>query len=407
LKNLKLILAVALFTSSFSLTSQGIFDTSKGCVTDANQQCVPNTILSAVPFLRITPDARSGAMGNVGLATSIDPNAMFHNTSKLAFAQNELGISTSYTPWLRQLGLSDVNLISLSAYKKIDKLQSIGFGLKYFGLGQIDFTDFNGNPIGQGKPNELEFVFGYARKLGSNFSAGINLKYINSNLANGASLIGVDLVSGNSIAADISFMYKKQIHENELTIATTVANLGSGISYSGSILKDPIPANFGLGATYKVLLDEYNTLAFSIDMNKLLVPSPIAPRISDGTSTGRPNPAYDQDGSGIPDYREKGILEGILGSFTDAQGGLSEELNEITYSLGLEYWYDQQFAVRAGYFHESFLKGDRKFLTLGLGIKYNVFGLDLSYLVPSSNRRSPLDNTLRFSFNLGFGAFAN
>lgn len=398
-------LVVALLFSSILLNSQGKFDPAFGCITDPNDQCLPNTLLTAVPFLRITPDARSSGMGEVGLATSKDANAMFHNTSKLAFIENETGISASYAPWLKQLGLSDVNLLNISGYKKINDIQSFGLDLKFFTLGEINFTDFNGNPIGTGKPRETAITFGYARKLSSNFSTGLNLKYISSNLASGLISGGLDIATGKSFAADISLTYMKEIRNNELTIGAALSNLGNSISYTNSVIRDVIPANFGIGSTYTLNLDNYNSLSFSLDLNKLMVPTPIASRIADGTSRGAPNPEFDKDGNGIGDYRERGIVRGMLMSFYDAQGGLSEELKEIEYSFGMEYWYDQQFAVRAGYYHQSFLKGDRKYLTVGLGINYNVFGLDLSYLVPTNNRRNPLDNTLRFSFNLALEAF--
>lgn len=397
MKNSKLILAVVL-SLSYTL-SYAQFDPDQGCIVDVNGQCVPNTISTAVPFLGITPDARASGMGNVGLATSTDPNSMFHNSSKLAFSTHEVGVSATYSPWLQQLGLTDVFLINLAAFKQINKIQTFGFDLRYFSLGDISFTDFNGNPLGQGKPREVALTFGYARKLSSNFSAGINVKYINSNLASGLTAGGRDISSGNSFAGDISFTYKKEIKNNELTIGTSITNLGAGITYTNSTQRDRLPSNFGLGTTYKLNLDEYNSISLSFDLNKLLVPTPIAPRIVSGSPEGSINPEYDQDNNGIADFREKGTFSGIVGSFGDAQGGLSEEIKEIQYAIGLEYWYDKQFAVRTGYFHESFLKGDRKFLTVGIGINYNVFGIDLSYLVPTNNRRNPLDNTLRFSLN--------
>lgn len=397
MKNSKLILTVVLSLSYILSYSQ--FDPDQGCVVDVNGQCVPNTILTAVPFLGITPDARASGMGNVGLATSTDANSMFHNSSKLAFSTKEVGISATYSPWLKQLGLTDVYLINLAAFKQINKIGAIGFDLRYFSLGDISFTDFNGNPLGEGKPREVALTFGYARKLSSNLSAGINGKYINSNLASGLAVGGRDISSGNSFAADVSFTYKKEIKNNDLTIGASITNLGAGITYTNSSQRDLLPSNIGLGTTYKLNLDEYNTIALSFDFNKLLVPSPISSRLSTGGAAGTPNTEYDTDGNGIADFREKGTFGGMIGSFSDAQGGFSEELSEIRYAIGLEYWYDKQFAVRTGYFHESFLKGDRKFLTVGIGINYNVFGIDLSYLVPTNNRRNPLDNTLRFSLN--------
>jgi len=403
MKKSKLFLTVAIVFTYISLSSQ-IFDPAQHCIVDANDACVPNTLLTGVPFLRITPDARSAGMGDTGLATSVDPNAMFHNASKLAFASNSVGVTASYTPWLRSLGLTDVYLLNAAGYKRIDDLQTIGLDLTFFSLGDLNFTDFNGNPLGEGKPRELSLSFAYARKLSNNFSAGLTVKYINSNLATGFSSSGTPIVSARAFAADISFTYKKSIGQNELTIGSAISNLGSGISYTNSVFRDYLPANLGIGSTYKLGLDNYNTISFSIDFNKQLVPTPIALRIKDSTGAGAVNPAYDADNNGIADFREKSTFEGVIESFGDAQGGFSEEMKEITIAMGVEYVYDNQFAVRTGYFHESFLKGDRKFITVGLGVNYNVVGLNLSYLVPTNNRRSPIDNTLRFSVNLNFGS---
>lgn len=353
MKKSNLIFTVAILFSCFSLSSQ-IFDPAQKCIVDANDACIPNTLLTGVPFLGITPDARSAGMGDVGLATSVDPNAMFHNASKLAFATNSVGVTATYTPWLRSLGLTDVYLINAAGYKKIDDLQTIGLDLRFFSLGDLSFTNFNGNPLGEGKPRELSLSFAYARKLSENFSAGVTAKFVNSNLATGLSSAGNPIVSAKAFAADISFTYKKLIGQNELTIGSTISNLGSGISYTNSAFRDYLPANMGIGTTYKLALDSYNTLSFSLDFNKLLVPTPIAARIKDGTGSGAINPAYDADGSGIPDYREKSTFEGVFESFGDAQGGFSEEMKEITVAMGVEYVYDNQFSVRTGYFHESF-----------------------------------------------------
>jgi len=409
MKKLKTLLAISFIALCFSSNAQ-IFNPESGCIVDTNGECVPNTILSAVPFLRIIPDARSGAMGDVGLATSADPNAMHFNASKLAFVEKDVSFSATYTPWLRELGLTDVYLAYLAGYKQIDDLQAVGFSLRFFSLGDINFTDFNGNPLGNGRPRELEVSFAYARKLNSNFSSGITGKYILSNLASGLSVGGTDIFSANSFAADISFTYKGEIGNNDLTIGTAISNLGSKVSYSNSVHRDFLPANLGIGATYGINLDEYNSLSFSLDINKLLVPTPIPATISGDSAAAIPNPEYDVDGpngtaDGIADFRQKGTFAGILGSLGDAPGGFSEELKELNYSFGIEYWYDKQFAVRAGYYYENFLKGDRKFLTVGVGLEYNVFGLNLSYLVPTNNRRNPLDNTLRFTFNFDFEAF--
>ena len=360
------------------------------CLTGDPKDC-PNAIITAVPFLRIVPDARSAAMGDAGIAISADANAMHFNASKLAFIDSEYGISASYSPWLRSLGLQDVYLAYLSGFKRLSDDQTLGASLRYFSLGDLQFTDINGNPLGQGKPNEFEISLAYARKLSENFSAGLTGKFIYSNLAGGQQIDNVDIVPATAGAVDISFTYQAPINiaeKSTLRIGTSISNIGSKISYTKSEFKDFMPGNLGIGGALEMNFDEYNQLTFTMDINKLLVPTPISP---DDTVN------YDANNNSYPDFREKPLFEGVFGSFTDAPGGFSEEMREISFSWGAEYWYNKQFAFRAGYYYEHFTKGNRQFLTAGLGLRYNVFGLNVSYLVPTSNQRSPLDNTLRFS----------
>ncbi len=387
------------------------FDPIKGCVVDANGNCLPNTILSAMPFLRIIPDARAGAMGDLGLATSVDPNAMHFNSSKLAFVDNNIGLSATYTPWLRDLGLTDVYLTYLTGYKRIDKLSTVGFGLRFFSLGEINFTDDQGNSQGTGRPRELEVSLAYARKLGENFSAGLTAKYIYSNLASGQEVAGILISSANAFAADISLTYKKDVnlggYDSEWTIGYALTNVGTKVTYTQSTTKDFLPMNMGLGTAIKMNFDDYNSISFGLDINKLVIPSPISSTRITETGEIVPNEDYDANNNDIGDYREKSMFSGLIGSFGDAQGGASEEFKELNYSFGAEYWYDNQFAVRAGYYFEHPEKGDRNFLTVGVGLKYNVFGLNLSYLVPTNNRRNPLDNTLRFTLNFDLDAYQN
>jgi len=355
-----------------------------------------NAVVSAVPFLRITPDARGGAMGDAGIATSADANGMFYNPSKLAFAKQNISLSATYTPWLRNLGLNDVYLAYLSGYKKIGDFQAVGLSLRYFSLGDIEFTDENGGPLGQGKPNEFEISGAYSRKLTDRFSAAIGAKFIYSNLATGQVVQGAQIHAATAGAADISMTYKAPITFNkkksEMTIGAAISNLGNKVSYTKSVNRDFIPTNLGIGVAWKMNLDDYNTLTFTTDFNKLMVPTP-RPEINE---TGNPD---------VPDYKELSPVRGLIRSFSDAPGGFSEELKEITLSAGAEYWYDEQFAVRAGYFYEHYSKGARRYLSVGLGLKYNIFGLNFSYLVPTSNQRNPLDNTLRFSLLFDFDAF--
>jgi len=354
-----------------------------------------NTVVSAVPFLRIISDARSGAMGDAGIAVSADPNAMHFNASKLVFSEQSLGLAATYTPWLRSIGLNDVYLAYLTGFKKIGDLQTVGFGLRYFSLGSIQFTDPNGTPLNTGRPNEFELSGAYARKLSEKLSAAVTGKFIYSNLAAGNIVNGEVIEPGIAGAADFSLTYKTPVKvskgESDLTIGLAITNIGSKITYTNSLYRDFLPANFGLGGAWTFNFDTHNTLTFTTDINKMLVPSPCQ-----GLDC-------DQDKDGRADYKDSSPVGAIFSSWGDAPEGLSEEIKELTYSFGTEYWYDKQFAVRAGYFSEHRQKGNRKFFTVGLGLKYNLFGLNFSYLVPTTSRRNPLDNTLRFSMLFNFG----
>ena len=346
-----------------------------------------NTINTAVPFLRIAPDARSGAMGDVGIAISPDANSVFWNTAKLPFATKPLALSVTYTPWLREL-VNDIYLASLGGYYKIDQNQALTLGLRYFSLGSITFTSATGSTIGDFNPQEFSVEAGYGRKLAEHFSVGLNLGFVYSNLASGYSVNNIPIKAGKAVKSDISFFYN---HEAKITktkgsfynIGATISNIGNKITYTESAEnKDFLPTNLGLGGDVTLQFDEYNKLSINLDLNKLLVPTP--------------------DSSGA--YRSEGVIEGMLKSFGDAPGGAKEELREIMISTGAEYWYKELFSVRAGFFHEDKTKGARQFLTAGLGIKYNVFGLNFSYLIPTSSQKNPLDNTLRFSLIFDFNA---
>lgn len=400
---------LSLSITSFYTSAQVGFNVESGCVTNFNESdCVSNAVISAMPFLRIAPDARGGSMGDLGIALSPNSNAMHYNASNLVFAEEETALAVTYTPWLRELNLNDIYLAYLSGYKKIDDLQTVGFGLRFFSLGEISFTDNDGISTGSGKPREFEISGAYARKLSDKLSAGLTAKYVYSNLASGQMAGGLDINSANAFAADFSLTYRSKGktggYNSEFAMGLALTNIGSKVSYTNQAVKDFLPANFGLGTALKLELDEFNTVEFGLDINKMMVPTPVARFLSDGTE----NPEYNANGDAdnIADFREKSLFSGLFGSFTDAQGGFSEELKELAYSLGAEYWYDNQFAVRAGYYYEHATKGDRKFLTLGLGLKYNVFGIDLSYLVPTSNQRNPLDNTLRFGLIFDFASYS-
>ena len=367
-----------------------------------------NTITTAVPFLLIAPDSRAGALGDAGVATSPDANSMHWNPSKYAFVKKQTGVSISYTPWLRAL-VPDINLAYLAGYYKLKKNGTVATSLRYFSLGDITFTDIVGNTIGQFRPNEFAYDIGYGTKLGDHFSGGGAIRYIYSNLTGNITVEGSQTHPGNSVAADISGFYQgdeKEISGKKsiLRFGATISNLGAKISYSNRGEKDFLPINLKLGSSLHMQLDEYNEVSFTADINKLLVPTPPVYE----TDTGG-HPVLGPDGLQVIKSGKdpnRGIVSGIVGSFNDAPGGYREELREINIGGGFEYWYAKQFALRAGYFNEPSTKGGRKFITLGLGLRYTVFSLDFAYLIPTEQRH-PLQNTLRFSLLFDFDAFKN
>ncbi len=364
------------------------------------------TITTAVPFLMIAPDARSGAMGDAGVSTLPDANSMHWNPAKFAFIDREMGLALNYTPWLRTL-VPDINLSYLSGFRRIDDMQTIAGSLVFFTLGDIQFTDEAGQSLGTYRPSEFALDVAYARRLGEHISGAIAVRYIHSNLTQGQDVGSMETRPGRALAADVSAYYQRELEWNTPTIfsaGVNISNIGNKISYSDDINANFIPINLRLGPTLTMQLDEFNSLAFTLDFNKLLVPTP--PIYARDPVTNAP--LIDDDGNYIiAEGRDpnRSVVAGMFGSFADAPGGFREELNEITYSAGIEYWYDNQFAIRGGYFHEHESKGNRKFFTLGLGLKYNVFGLDFSYIIPVM-QRSPLENVLRFSLTFDFDALS-
>jgi hypothetical protein len=348
-----------------------------------------SVVTTAVPFLRISPDARSGGMGDVGIATSADAYSGFWNLAKTPFAKSNTNIGVTYTPWLTDLGLNDVYLASLAGYHKLNENEAISLGLRYFSLGSIQFTDANGNQLNNFRPREFSVDAGYSRKLSAKSGLGIGLHYISSDLA-GGTVNGITYKKGTSVAGDIHY-YHNGLKENGagLNWGVTLSNLGAKISYTqDATQKDFIPANLGVGVAYTKVFDADSKMTFALDLNKLLVPTP--PSVSDS--------------AGLADYRTKGVVSSWFSSLGDAPDGGAEEMREVTASVGAEYWYKEQFALRAGYFYENPEKGNRKYFTFGAGLNYNTFGLNFSYLLPSGSgiNRNPLSNTLRFSlsFNL-------
>jgi hypothetical protein len=384
--------------SLFLLASTAFLANNAHAQTNLDGSNSYNTITTAVPFMRICPDARSGGMGDVGIAISPDANAQFWNVSKLAMADKEVGASLTYTPWLRDL-VPDIFLAYMSGYVKFgnddDKNQAVSASLRYFSMGNIDFTDYNAARIGTGQPREYSFDLGYSRKLSDNLSIGLTGKFINSNIINGAanSVQGATFKPGKSFAVDFGMFYTKDINYNDQTgqgsrfnLGAVITNLGSKVSYTND-RKDFIPTNLGIGTAYSYSIDEFNKLTLALDFNKLLVPSPLI------------------DSNGIQTYPfNKSLMSGIFGSFNDAPGGAREELQEVMMSIGAEYAYQNQFFARAGYFYESRYKGDRRYLSVGAGVKYSVFGINFAYIIPSGAgiNRNPLSNTLRFSMLFEF-----
>ena len=359
-----------------------------------------NVVTTAVPFLRISPDARAGGMGEVGIATLPDANSGFWNLAKTPFNTSEGALSLTYTPWLKKLGLNDVYLASMAGYYKLNDQESISASLRYFSLGNIQFTNEFGQDISTYRPREFSIDGGYTRKLSEKMALGIALRYINSSLANG-DFGGTTYKAGSSVAADVSLYYTNPQEDGSgWSFGGVVSNLGTKIGYTTDAKqKDYIPADLGLGAAYTKVYDENNKITFAVDVHKLLVPTP--PQLVPSTTIG-----YDSINSAlIGKYRDKSVISSWISSFGDAPDGFQEELKEFQVSAGAEYWYNNQFALRAGYFYEDKTKGNRKYFTLGFGLKYNVFGMNFSYIIPSGSgiNQNPLSNTLRlglvFDFN--------
>lgn len=401
---------VAILFLSFSLYAQISNQQLNGRDGEAN------VITTAVPFLTIAPDSRSGAMGDAGVSTSPDINSQHHNPAKYAFMKNDFGVSISYTPWLRQL-VNDINLAYLAAYKKIGGGQTLSGSLRYFSLGDITFTNMNGEVTGQHRPNEFAIDFGYNRMLSKYFSGSVVLRYVNSNLTGGYSGTGVQTKVGQAFSSDVSAFYTRPLEINkknaEVNAGINISNVGSKMSYTDNAQKDFLPAMLRLGSSFKMELDEYNSLMGVVEMSKLLVPTPpiyyaVGDTMPDGTIVNVPQKwvRYGKD-------PQVSVPVGLFQSFWDAPGVqldplnpddrsvFKEEWREINWSIGIEYWYANQFALRGGYFHEDATKGNRKFFTVGLGLRLKVFALDFSYLIPTSQRH-PLGNTLRFTIMFDF-----
>lgn len=387
MKKILLVVAILLLSNSIfaQLDNNNLaIDELSGKVIDGNR-----IISTGVPLLIIAPDARSGAMGDVGVASKPDANSLHWNAAKLAFMQNKTGVSFTYSPWLREL-VSDIELLYLGGYYKVNERSTLGASLTYFSLGAIDFFDQEGMATGTYKPNEFAMDLAYTMKLNENFSISLTGRYIRSDLTQGQNVGTTQTHAANAGAADLGLYYQKAIkavRPSEYALGLQISNLGSKISYSDNMDSEFLPANLRLGGRYTTQLDQFNEISIMMDFNKLLVPTPPVYNDSTGAIFAGMDPNV-------------GVFQGAIQSFYDAPNGFKEEIQEISLSVGAEYWYNKVLALRAGYFYEAKNKGARQYLTLGAGIKYNVMGLDISYLIATSAlNNNPMKNTLRVGLN--------
>jgi len=354
----------------------------------------PNVINTAVPFLTIAPDARGGGMGDVGVSSFADATSLYWNPAKYAFAEHRFGLQTSYVPWLRAL-VDDIGLFSLFGYYKIDDRSAVAASLRYFSLGEIHFWGQNQEDLGLWNPNEFALDGTYSRKFSETISGAVAGRFIYSNLTQGQ---GENNTAGWSVAADVAFYYRQPIEISSLdgstlNVGVNISNIGRKISYTDSkIAESFIPTMLRFGPSYEMEIDRYNAFTVFLDISKLLVPTP---------------PIYEKDTLGNlnivkgknPDVS---VFQGMIQSLYDAPGGFSEKMQELMWSAGVEYWYNKTFALRGGYFYEHKNKGNRQYLGLGASIRYSMFDLGFSYIVPTNGQVSPQDNTLRFTLSINF-----
>lgn len=358
-----------------------------------------NPVNTGVTTLGITPDARGSAMGNLGAATDPDINSQFWNPSKYAFAYSSGGLGVSYTPWLRKL-VNDIFLADLSGYMKLGSgdNQAISASFRYFSLGEVTNNDGEGAVIQTINPYELAFDVGYSRKLSEKFSMGVVLRYILSDLSYNDAYSGEQTTAASAFAADISGYYVTypMVGRNECQFAWgfNISNIGSKVSYNHGTNNAFLPTNLRLGASFMFPLADYNTLAFGLDLNKLLVPT--KPRTKDYDMESQEG--QEEYEKALDDWENMSPITGIFKSFSDAPGGFKEELQEINFSLGAEYAYNQQFFARLGYYYENANKGGRSYFGIGAGFSLNVVRLDASYMIATA-QSSPLDQTLRFTLS--------
>ncbi|GAB6011102.1 type IX secretion system outer membrane channel protein PorV [Viscerimonas tarda] len=352
-----------------------------------------NPIFTGAPSLTIAPEARGGGMGDIGTATLPDVYSQHWNPAKYAFVGSNAGVGLSYTPWLRKL-VNDIALIYVSGFYKFgeEQDQAVSGSIRYFSLGDVPVTTFDGDFLRNVRPMEMAIDVAYSRKLSETFAGSVALRYIRTDYTTGSDETSQS--PGNAYAADISGYNESYVMVGEveslLGLGFNISNIGSKISQDGGEYSQFLPTTLRLGGSLTYPLDDYNTLAFNLDVSKLLVPTP--PIMEDGEERS----AFDKRQE---EYRESSAISGIFKSFGDAPGGISEEVKEIMWSAGMEYTYNNQFSIRGGYFNESEMKGNRKYFSFGAGLKMNVFQIDASYLVATA-AQNPLDQTIRFS--IGF-----
>lgn len=404
----------------FAFTYQNAFAQPTGGSGVSDNDLQLNTITTSLPFMAITPDSRAGGMGDAGTALSANSTSVYWNTSLLSFAKQKSEVSLSYTPWLRQL-TNDIHLSYVAGYKQINKIHAIGGALRYFSLGEITFTDINGDVLRDDKPSEFELVGAYAFKLADRFSIGVNGKFAYSNLTGGLTVAGVNTKPGVVGAADLSFSYfndDARIGKTDgtYTFGLTINNVGNKVAYSELSRRDFIPMNLKIGNSFLADFDEYNKVTFSIDLQRLLVPTPAIYKLINGNYELLAGMDGDvgiiaammqsfYDAPGVLAEDENGdFIQSAAGTYEIVKGTrLKEELAEINIAAGAEWWYSDVLALRGGIFYENRNKGNRQFLNLGASLKYNMFAIDFSYLASLNGRQSPLANTLRFTLRLNLG----
>ncbi len=356
--------------------------------TDTLTLAYARPISTAVPFLNITPDARAGALGDMGVATSPDIYSIYWNSAKYAFLDKKYAVGLSYTPWLRSI-VNDINLSQLVGFYRLNDRQSFAMSLRYFTVGSITLTNELGEELAQVKPNDFAIDAAYAMKLSDNFSGAVALRFIYSNLTQGFSQGGIDFKPGIAFAGDLGFYYTKSLPKYDINAGIFLSNLGSKISYSSALTPSFIPSNLRFGSVIGYHLNDYNKLSFGIDLNKLLVPTP---------------PIRNSDGEIIAgkDITNMSVISGMFNALFYAPLGFKEKIAEYTVSTGLEYVYNNMFFARFGYFYENPYKGNRQYMTAGLGLKYSAFDFDFSYIIPI-NKLSPLSGTVRISLAITLG----